>query len=194
MRVYRNANLFAPWNISSDYTKNLLKSEALTMIIAHIAHKLNHKRSTQTDLSPKGSILFRVTIKIRRKQRAGEMSHKSFCTINTREHQQYCVLHTFSRWVFFSLFLCWICLRSARSKAKTYRENCFCKAFNCCVLVKRLLICHSLSKIVWICFTFWWTDFAFFSCVQENQTPNNESKKETKRNAQKIHRDKRNPN
>lgn len=104
MRVYRNANLFAPWNISSDYTKNLLKSEALTMIIAHIAHKLNHKRSTQTDLSPKGSILFRVTIKIRRKQRAGEMSHKSFCTINTREHQQYCVLHTFSRWVFFRCF------------------------------------------------------------------------------------------
>lgn len=92
-----------------------------------------------------------ITIKIRRKQKAGEMSHKSFCTINTREFCAAHILSWFFRFVCWPLGICvplyWICFRCGCFEGKHIAWKLPLKAIQLLV-VKRLLICYSLSKIV----------------------------------------------
>lgn len=92
-----------------------------------------------------------ITIKIRRKQKAGEMSHKSFCTINTREHCAAHILSWFFRFVCWPLGICvplyWICFRCGCFEGKHIAWKLPLNAIQLLV-VKRLLICYSLSKIV----------------------------------------------
>lgn len=126
-------------------TMSLLKSEALPMIT-------QYKHTLYTQIEPQKDQRNSVSVekkserfycdarskytRKKKKANAGEMSHKSFRTINTHEHHKHCATHFKLRIFFRRLFLilrlsCFfslllfslysICLRSV--EGKTYREN-----------------------------------------------------------------------
>lgn len=141
----------------------MLKSETLTLR-SSIAHKTNHKGSTNVISGWKNVVLFLCRLNEKKKANAGEMSHKSFGMINIHKHQQQ--THFECIFPFVSGFLCLICLRSVDRK-------CTVKIVHVKNVVERLLIASS-SFVYYMdlhYFHIWWTNFGAWSkfCLSQKR-------------------------